>query len=1331
MFSTALYDSLMGNSANDISNDPFQSVDNMRTRYADAGAQAPAPVHSNSLAETAINVLNYPGNVVRSAVFGSGLDDLSSALLGQKTFRTDEFLKNQGAPDNFGRHALGFIGDVLLDPLAYVGSGLFKNAGKAALDSSVATRIADSTIGSVAEKTSAMTGHGLDRVNEALSTFGSGIKPDMNSITASKAMLDGTDLTQEALKLGANRFKTQEVPAVAELTKANQSLSGMLGGPVTSNLAGKTTPALRSELANGISSGAFTESNAWRISEPRNYVEVQARIQALIGKDLSPDSVVKLINLHMSGSPQVHTLLNLAENYGTKITDFGTAFDMAKKFENVDFVNKITQANARLLGAQSAFDTTHIRAVYANNLVADIDKLGNKRYWGIMTPTGKAILPLIDVSPISNALSKVGDTAYAHSSILRAFSDWGSTAFGGGIMRNVYMDAKASPEGAKTLEQMLQGKAIIRDFNQTKQVLPQFAAEFARTALGDEIIHADPLVAAQHAYMVEANKLVEVTRGSSVTTMKDPYTRYIWGNIANDPSITEGELRFARDYIMENAGEDGLKHVHDIAIDPFIAKRGDLGKLTPEEIATLKGHAEQASFSTDAMYAADTVLGADMTNGYASEYVYHMYRRDNPNDLLVGPQSARAAGLADTNTGLRASNERKFNTIGEAIANDLTITAPLTSTMDITTARFMASLSFGMNTGLVRGIDNLFASKLQTELAKLAQEKGIAYSTTERVAGKDVVTDVSPELMKKNRDLMQAGQSTMDVLVQALGGKEGLKALTEVIRPGKVLTQAEKSSGQWVPIDNVYKLTQSGGSGGVYYARRELIPHIEALNKPIASTMAMRQMLEFTDKATRIIKLLQTTLNPPFALRNIAGEGMMSFGNGTTLRDLEDAGKMLKAMGKTTEMDGKTLYAQEALARLKVMRGTDSTVINGTRMTADEAATVLNKEHLVDLGATGSKSIFDVYGGAVRNGLINTGHNSDVNTTVSRVSQAVSATTWQERAAKELASGNPVAGVGKAYKSVMESVTGNVDSVFRLADHIHNMREGMTEANSFLRVKQFHVDYNDLTQFERGVMRRIAPYYTFMRRNVPIQLRLMVERPAYYGTVGKMLNSSYAALGDPSTPDYLKKNMAIPIYKDEYGNVTYLNWNLPMADLSKFRLDPRDTGKELMQNLHPFIKAPFDLAAGKNIGFGTPIKPADYLFNQLGGVSTAGKAAAQLATPDENFQGKYAAPRYALPLFQSLVPKINPAKEDLSRAYTYRAQLLADMSARKKGGQPIPELTPYASKGISDHANDANPTKYNPKTGQLTPINLSVYDRNPNYYPNKDWVRTHSNQFTP
>jgi len=169
-------------------------------------------------------------------------------------------------------------------------------------------------------------------------------------------------------------------------------------------------------------------------------------------------------------------------------------------------------------------------------------------------------------------------------------------------------------------------------------------------------------------------------------------------------------------------------------------------------------------------------------------------------------------------------------------------------------------------------------------------------------------------------------------------------------------------------------------------------------------------------------------------------------------------------------------------------------------------------------------------------------------------------------------------------------------------------RKGYAPEVAAQMVKDIHVDYGDLTGFEKDIGRRAALFYTFTRKQMEQTALRLMEQPggipglSIAGTV-KGINK----LRNPGEllPDYIAETASIPVGADEEGNKNFITgFGLAFEDpLSFFGKGVRGSGMELLSRAHPLIKGPLEYATGEMFfqagpGGGRDIKDADPLLGR-------------------------------------------------------------------------------------------------------------------------------------
>lgn len=178
---------------------------------------------------------------------------------------------------------------------------------------------------------------------------------------------------------------------------------------------------------------------------------------------------------------------------------------------------------------------------------------------------------------------------------------------------------------------------------------------------------------------------------------------------------------------------------------------------------------------------------------------------------------------------------------------------------------------------------------------------------------------------------------------------------------------------------------------------------------------------------------------------------------------------------------------------------------------------------------------------------------------------------------------------GKLAIKITQDMNRNAENWMRIA-HYQWLREakGFSAADAAFRVKRAHFDYEDLTPFEQRRMKMIAPFYTWVRKNVPFQIKALIERPGKVAAFPKLVGESeYASGGDQGNilPSYIPNELGFQI---PFGKHEYVIPQIGISDLAAL-----ESGEGLKQRslglLNPALKIPFELATGRSTFTGQDI----------------------------------------------------------------------------------------------------------------------------------------------
>lgn len=164
-----------------------------------------------------------------------------------------------------------------------------------------------------------------------------------------------------------------------------------------------------------------------------------------------------------------------------------------------------------------------------------------------------------------------------------------------------------------------------------------------------------------------------------------------------------------------------------------------------------------------------------------------------------------------------------------------------------------------------------------------------------------------------------------------------------------------------------------------------------------------------------------------------------------------------------------------------------------------------------------------------------------------------------------------------------------VENEARLAGFLINLSDTGNSSLSAKLVKQFFFDYGELSNFEKTFGKRFFLFYSWMRKNIPLQIEQLVKQPGKYALIPKAKKYIEHLADIPEgyeeyKPQYMEElyGIATP-FKDSQGNMLVYNPNFAWQDLG------RVSAKDLYSALTPLIRIPFELVANRDIFFGTDI----------------------------------------------------------------------------------------------------------------------------------------------
>lgn len=180
---------------------------------------------------------------------------------------------------------------------------------------------------------------------------------------------------------------------------------------------------------------------------------------------------------------------------------------------------------------------------------------------------------------------------------------------------------------------------------------------------------------------------------------------------------------------------------------------------------------------------------------------------------------------------------------------------------------------------------------------------------------------------------------------------------------------------------------------------------------------------------------------------------------------------------------------------------------------------------------------------------------------------------------------------GKLYKYTFgwgRAIGETIEDHAKLAHFISKRKKGFSSGAAARSAQKYLFDYGDLSDFEQMWMKSIAPFYTWSRKNMPLQIETLIKTPEKIARMGKLkaaIEQGYDKKNKPKAmllPKWMKERM--PIYMGGDKNISKFSmlggW-LPSADIGDV-LEPLKTA---FSNVSPFLKGGFELNANYNTFF--------------------------------------------------------------------------------------------------------------------------------------------------
>jgi hypothetical protein len=151
-----------------------------------------------------------------------------------------------------------------------------------------------------------------------------------------------------------------------------------------------------------------------------------------------------------------------------------------------------------------------------------------------------------------------------------------------------------------------------------------------------------------------------------------------------------------------------------------------------------------------------------------------------------------------------------------------------------------------------------------------------------------------------------------------------------------------------------------------------------------------------------------------------------------------------------------------------------------------------------------------------------------------------------------------------------------VEGPARLAMALDTMKRGGTVDEALARITRIHFDYSQVSDFD-VTMKRFIPFWTFMSRNLPLQLQQMWLKPKSYAHYQSLVRNLDTGEDGDIVPLAWREAGAFKVDGSLGGDDMYLAPDLPFTRLQKEAEKLFTDPQRLAADLNPVFRLPLEL----------------------------------------------------------------------------------------------------------------------------------------------------------
>lgn len=158
----------------------------------------------------------------------------------------------------------------------------------------------------------------------------------------------------------------------------------------------------------------------------------------------------------------------------------------------------------------------------------------------------------------------------------------------------------------------------------------------------------------------------------------------------------------------------------------------------------------------------------------------------------------------------------------------------------------------------------------------------------------------------------------------------------------------------------------------------------------------------------------------------------------------------------------------------------------------------------------------------------------------------------------------------------------SVEGFVRMGMALDTIRNGGSVNEAAARITRVHFNYSQVSSLDEQA-RKVIPFWTFMSRNIPLQVQQMWTKPRAYQIYNSFVRNFAGEPNGDVVPDYYGDQGA---FKSPVGG-GYIVPDLPFTKIGQDIQDISSPTK-LLASSNPLLKGPAEFISGKNFFTGAP-----------------------------------------------------------------------------------------------------------------------------------------------